>query len=331
MGIGELAYGVPLETALKDSIDGSGYVGLAEDEKTIAGITEQKALIEALTRCWAVSYLPQFLKEYEVLCVEREEQVELASGVVMMVRPDLLVRRRADGALLTWQLKTAKRVDEKWAAQWPLDQMTISEVLAVEAGLQKIQPGNDAVVSGVIVQGLVKGETKEYPKGSGEWYVNSPLLRAWKKMSDKPHPLGDWSARWAWTDESGNHTLGKGWRLVPVYTDYPGGVAGWIEWLQQNDPAILEQQIVTLQPILRAPHEMERWKRQVVLSELEIRASRDWDEPLDQFPMHTSSGNCVWPYKCTYFELCHGMAQPDDLELFKPRELNHKNEQLETK
>jgi len=115
-----------------------------------------------------------------------------------------------------------------------------------------------------------------------------------------------------------------------VWQDYPGGIAAWISWLQQNDPAILEQQIVTLQPILRAPHEMERWKRAVVRSEQDIRCNRqivaEGSDVDTLFPMHTSSGNCIWPYPCQFKEICWGMAQPDDESLFKLRELNHKQE-----
>lgn len=351
LGIGLAAAEQELEHSVGEAIKGSefGLLPPAEDQKELQGRAEQVALIEGIVRCWHLAYYPQFNVEYEVLAVEREEQVELAHGVVMMVRPDMLVRRRSDGALFTWQLKTTKRADEKWAAQWPLDGMTISEVLAVEARLKaefhepnyehrETVSGDEydarTGVSGVIVQGLVKGDQSEWPKGSGNWTFNSPLIYAWHNQSGKPHPRGEWSARFAWTDDDGSHRLGKGWRKLPVWSDYHGGIAAWLAWLQQNDPAVLSEQIVTLQPILRAPYEINMWQVGVVHSEREIREKRGLVENVvgglaRYFPMHSSSGNCIWPYKCSYFGLCHGNADPDDEQMFKPRELNHPQEVVE--
>lgn len=342
-GIGNLALGLELNASLAIAQEQAGYSKLSLNEHDATAACEQVAMIEALVKCWHTAFYPQFIAEYEVLAVEREEQVELAPGVMMMVRPDMIVRRRLDGAMFTWQLKTTKRADERWQAQWPLDQMTISEVLAVEARLKDENTFDGAspaapVVSGVIIQGLVKGDQSEWPKGSGNWTFNNPLIYAWHNESGKPQPQGNWTAKYAWNDEFGSHRLGKGWRKVAVWVDYPGGIAAWLAWLQQNDPATLQQQIVTLQPILRAPDEMERWQTSVVTSEKLIRAGREAlgnfnaAEPhygFDElFPMHTSNGNCMWPYKCACFDICHGMAQPDDSDLFKPRELNHKQEIL---
>src|SRR5262245_49312337 len=164
---------------------------------------EQMAIVEALVRTWYATRYAQFVEKYEVLAVEREYSVELAPGLVWMSRPDLVVRRKADGALFIINMKTTKRADERWMDQWPLDMQTLSEVVAVEHAMQ-------SKLSGVIILGLLKGEKAEYPKGSGQWYHNSPLIWAWHNESGKPHPRGEWTARYEWQDDEGNHRLGKG-------------------------------------------------------------------------------------------------------------------------
>jgi hypothetical protein len=310
------------------------------DERMVALIAEQCALIEGIVRAWHATKYQDFIAHYEVLDIEREENVELAPGVTWMSRPDLFVRRRGDGALFIVNLKTTKKVDERWISQWPLDAQTLSEVVAVEHRINSQDKHYGQVegiisptkLSGVIILGLLKGEQREYPEGSGLYYHDSPLIWAWNNVSGKPHPCGDWYPRWKWADEEGNHTLGKGWRKREVWLHYPGGMKAWIEHLAQTDPTILEEQVIQLPPILRSEQQIEGWKRAVVHQERQIRHNREleWSYYLDEtFPMSTSAGNCLWPSKCSYFGLCHENASPDDDTLYQIRVPNHPQEGLE--
>jgi len=122
-----------------------------------------------------------------------------------------------------------------------------------------------------------------------------------------------------------------------VWLHYEGGVRAWIAKLAVSDPAILEEQIVQLPPILRNDQQVEAWKEAVIEDEKEIRFNRDWvgkDSPsgdwyLDRhFPMSTSAGNCLWPGKCAYFAVCHENADPHDESLFRARRVNHPQEEL---
>jgi hypothetical protein len=323
------------------------------NERDIYLMEEQKALVEGIVRAWHVTRYDSFVKQYEVLDIEREESVELAPGVVWMSRPDLLVRRRSDGALFIVNLKTTKKADERWVSQWPLDAQTLSEVVAVEnrltaeahsqidAATWNAMEGNvpNVKLSGVIILGLLKGETLEYPEGSGLYYHNSPLIWAWNNVSGKPHPMGEWTPRWKWSDEEGNHTLGKGWRKREIWLYYPGGVKAWIEHLAASDPALLEEQVVELPPILRSEQQIQSWRHAVIHQERIIRHNRDHsiglgDHPLRQvfmdelFPMSTSSGNCLWPSKCSYFGICHENMSQDDDSLYQIRVPNHPQEGL---
>jgi len=96
---------------------------------------------------------------------------------------------------------------------------------------------------------------------------------------------------------------------------------------------------VELTPVLRSEYEVERWKRQKLPSEVEIREDRNYlhampdgdptkEELLDRwFPMSTADGNCVWPNECPMFQICHGTMR-DDLagNGFRPRNPNHPTE-----
>jgi len=302
------------------------------DERTEYLVGEQKALMCGIVNAWYLTGYSEFSHTYEVLGVEREETVELG-GLVWMSRPDILVRRKSDGSLFIINLKTTKRADDRWTAQWPIDQQTLSEVVAVEHRLNQDREEAALIkLSGVIILGLVKGEQLEYPKGSGKWYHNNPLIWAWHNESGKAHPRGEWTARYEWADDEGNHRLGKGWVKREVWIHYEGGVAAWVAHLAQVDPVILHNHILQLPPIMRDERQVQAWKRAVTSQELAIRIRRGALENAHPggidalFPMSTSAGNCLWPGKCDFFQICHENADPEDEQLYMPRVLNHPGE-----
>ena len=309
-----------------------------------ADIEEGIELAEALLRGWIAVRRDAILREFEIISIEREMHYDYSYRghiVRQLSRPDIVHRRRNDGAVFVRNLKTTSRVDDKWRTKWRYDMQTFSEALAVEAELGE-------PVAGTIMEGIVKGSRKAYPMGSGDYHWDSPLLFAWKRDGEPPMTEDQWYARYEWTC-TGPHEMGRGkpcpggrnHRLSGVHrsrvAERLGGVSGWISYLNVSDPALLQEQYVELTPILRSPYEIERWKRQALPREVEIRETREHliaddhmgpevrDELLDKwFPMSTSAGNCVWPSQCAYFEVCHGVAG-DDLEGngFRPRDPNH--------
>jgi PD-(D/E)XK nuclease superfamily len=327
-----LAVGSAIHTGIGSLLLGDGmswaYLGVYDalrqgldapiDDRAVKRQAELYALVEALLRAWGAVRLPYYRETFEVLDVEREEEpFDIGVGIKLMVRTDAVVRRKADGAVFIANWKTAKRCDRLWQEQWKYDPQTLSEVLPVEKRLGE-------KVSGVLIEGLVKGEELEYPKGSGEWYYNSPLIWAWHNETGKPHPRGDWSARYEWQDEDGSHRLGKGWRKAAVWESFDGGVAAWIEHLAQSDPMVLEEQFVPLPPILRSDWEIERWTKQVAYQERDIREASCLLRS-DEFPMHTGHGNCIRPSRCPFIPICWEGADPDD-ERYRPRTPNHSTE-----
>ena len=314
---------------------------------------EGQLLMEALVRGFASMRLPAILTTYEVVAIEREMSVDYSCAgrtIRQLSRPDIVLRRRADSALFIMNLKTASRVDDKWRTKWRYDMQTFSEATAVEAELGE-------PVAGTIIVGLVKGSRKDYERdlsatvGPGKFHwSDTPLLWAWKRDGGGPGVDDEWYARYEWQC-TGPHTMGNGRKCSGGAThklsgvrkacvsDRLGGVSGWISYLAVSDRQLLEEQFVELPPILRSAYEIERWKRQALPCEVEIRERRDQINSMDAddaaredlfdrwFPMSTADGNCIWPTRCQFFEVCHGTAR-DDLAGagFVPRNPNHANE-----
>ena len=321
---------------------------------------EAMLLVEALVRGWHAVRYRSVIETYDIIAVERELTVDYpcqGQTIRQLTRPDIILRRKVDGSVFIRNLKTASRIDDKWRMKWRYDMQTFSEALAVESWLGE-------PVAGTIMEGFVKGSREAYPKGSGDYHWNSPLTRVWKRAGEPPMTEDDWAGRYEWscTAPHGvgrskcignrNHRLGPGYRKVSV-TEFPDGVEGWINHLLTHDRALLEEQFVELTPIIRSPYEIERWKRQALPREVEIREHRDYidainksegtperlkypimydvdaqEEALDRFfPMSTADGNCVWPSACPFLEVCWG-TMGDDLEGngFAPRKPNHPQE-----
>jgi hypothetical protein len=292
---------------------------------------EAAALVEALVRAWAAVRLPAWLDEYDVLNVEREELLPLDVGMVLLTRADALVRRKGDGSLFLVNFKTAKQIDVVWREQWRLDMQTLSEVLPVEARLCMEHPFVAAEkLAGVIIEGLVKGGKSK----DGSISYQSPLTWPWAQQAI---PGAIYKGRYEWEsiDLDGsrrNRRLGRDWKRVPIWKE-SGGVKGWIEELLRTDRALVEEQFVTLPPILRSEWEIEEWKRATVVSEQSIRGCTiqlETDPELLPvlFQRHTSHGNCLRPSKCACYELCWGTAAADPVGsgLYRLRTPNHEYE-----
>lgn len=328
-------------------------------------ITEAGRIVKALVYAWCRVRGPLLLQEGEVLALEQEIDVDFPVGndtVRLMARPDVIYRRKTDGEVFIRNIKTVRKPNTTWREQWGLDMQTLSEPLAVDKWL-----GRDKC-SGVNIDGLLTGEVLEYPKGTGHYYHNTPLLYSWCKKgigNDPPFEVPDvWFSRYEWTC-AGPHKLGNG-RLCgggethrlsgvtkeDIETRYPGGVIGWIDYLLENDRSLVEEQLVELPPILRSEWHIERWKRMTLQREVRINEDAKllnfihdckideptqpgdpmpFDQTLDyKFPMHTSSGNCLRPGKCTFFDCCFGSSGEAPLQAgYVRREPNHPQEVTE--
>jgi hypothetical protein len=334
----------------------------------------QRTICEALIRGWARKVWPKLSAEFDVLDIEQEETLDVPVDeetiMRLLTRSDIIVRRRLDGRAFVINHKSISEPSEKKLQSLRYDTQSISEVLAAQARYDRTPmfPGTVSrptekdpefiTIDGVIYDLLVKGPRKvEYPKGSGVWHNASPLIWCYQKEGQTGITDNEIAARWEWSctepHKMGNghkceghkeHRLGKGWFRKLVTEVFPS-LDAWFEWLEVNEPGLIESQFQTLAPIMRTPWDVEVWKRSVLTEEWGIadraqiaRQAIKVDgfhgaEPLldTLFPKHTAHGNCFWPGKCQMFDVCWGAPQDDLLQIennqgqpmYAPRRANH--------
>jgi hypothetical protein len=233
---------------------------------------EQRALVEALIRAWAIVELPQIAEKYKVLAVEREiEPIEIAPKVKLQARVDAEMRVLETGDLHAYSLKTMKQWGEREEESYKSDLQGITEIWAIEQDIarrvarwqgiyealydlmngeyvfredrnilniwsyfSKKKPILEKVM-GVRFCFLLKGVWKKVEYDSGSQYVTySPLIRGYKRVT----PSGiNYAHSWFYPNpqnRSGKGALGKGWEPFNVW-EMEGGVKRWLEWLQTGE------------------------------------------------------------------------------------------------
>lgn len=321
-------------------------------------IKVQRALIEALGRGWIRYVYPTIERDYSIISLEQETRAPFeyeGDHFILLARADMVLQRKKDERILVRNLKTINEPSARKLAAFRYDTQTISEVLASEHAQQ-------SEVDGVIYDLLVKGKRKvEYPKGSGVWHNNSPLIWCYVKEGQSGITEDEIAAKWEYECKaphgSGkracpggkNHKLSPQWRRTLVTEVFPNGILDWFQWLEDNEPGFIKEQFHTLDPIMRSPFDIETWMRSVLSEEKmiatkaqmvrDVMADGSDVRPiagdlqsilpiLDQtFPKHTAHGNCLWPSQCPMFNICWGTAAVDPMaDGYMPRTPNHPEE-----
>ena len=337
---------------LNDTFDAHSIAFDGEQPADVAaamayGREEQLALAEALLRAWWVHEGAAFLEQFEVIEVEREGRAELTQmrvnprthgnittfdvdSLTLMFRPDALVRERASGDLYVVSWKTCATFGKRNVDQARHDMQSMSEVWGVEATHEGV-----VKVEGVLYKWVVKGR-RSLDRYDNLYKQNSPLIYGWVKRGDTPE-MDEWS--WAYDfekeDGSGVSRLGKGWRKVPIWREYEGGIRGWIDDLHRQSifPRhlnALEQTFPVSTPVERRVDEVESWKRQVVAQEQQIgialqELSQYPTPPVELvdelFPQYTHS--CHSYSGCQFLPICWEGAPAEPGELYQIRLANH--------
>lgn len=314
------------------------------DEQAI--IDEQSAHVEALVLAWCRVRLPRWQEEFEVVAVEQEDRIALSDDVVLAVRQDAIVRRKADGRMFVVNFKTVAQADERWMRQWETDMQIMTELLAAEARYGE-------QFGGVIIEGLVKGQRvgvdqwlKEVRGDDAKDKVHaridrSRLLYGYKTEGDPP--LTPKQYDWAGTTR-------KGWKKFRTWKEDFSGLNAdgmrafgaspidyWVRWLPEE---VVEQCFAIVPPILRDASRIESCVRQIVAIEQDISngtksinfaAAYDATEghieqaehQLDRyFPQNGHS--CIYPTRCGMFDMCWSAGISDDpTSLYRTRVDHH--------
>jgi hypothetical protein len=324
-------------------------------------LDQEVDLVKALVYGWSLVGYPRLIASYEVVegGIEQEEEISwlLSNGAPhtvanqvemrLLTRTDILAKSLQSGGAILFNLKSVGDPSERWRSSFTRDMQTLTEAMAVEARL-------GIKVDGVIIEGLVKGKNSEYPKGSGFWQSSSMLIYAWTRDntdSSLPGEQGgmEYATSWDYVCSSPhvmgngqrcpggkNHTLGKGFRKRPVRDCFSGGVYGWIDYLNRNDPATLESYFLQLPAISRDDFQVERWKRNKLHVEKERQDNAalvdakfiEGDKEgayllLDHYFNMNEGYQCL---SCAYHDICWGGADPMDESLWRPRTPNHLQE-----
>ena len=305
--------------------DCKGVLGaslMSQSEQLTHDITEGGQIVTALVYAWLRLKAPRLLGDGEILAIEKELTVDFEVATVagseivrLMARPDIIWRRHSDGTIFIRNLKTVRQADDRWREKWALDMQTLSEPLAVDqwmaANVEGGQP--DDKCGGVIVDGLVTGKiTSAKSQFGGLYHHNNQLVYAFRQEL----PTGAFMYQPAYK---------YGLQKVAVADCYPGGIIAWVDHLIEHHPAIVDEHIIELPPIIRSEYQIERWKRQVLPREVAIHrhakqcnveqlVGEHTELLLDKhFPMHTANGNCLYPGKCPCYNLCWGTAASDPI------------------
>lgn len=322
-----------------------GSRGLSVEEGTdeASVIEEQAAHVEALVLAWSRVRLPIWKADYEVVAVEQEDRVALSDDVVLAVRQDAIVRRRADGRMFVVNFKTTSSADERWMHQWETDMQLMTELLAAEQRY-------GGPFGGVIIEGLVKGARV----GVDQWlkevrgddakdkiasYIDrSRLLYGYKCDADPP--LTPQQYQWEGTTR-------KGWYKFRTWKEnflkdtsnnvYLGGTASdavdhslayWINWLPEE---VVEQCFAVVPPIMRDASRIESCVRQIVSMEKNVEigvaaatmGESVCAEMLDEF-FPQNGHSCIYPSRCAMHDMCWSVGISDDpSSLYRPRVDHH--------
>jgi hypothetical protein len=220
-----------------------------------------------------------------------------------------------------------------------VDMQSMSEVYGVEHTL-------GIKVEGVIYGWFVKGKRKK-DEYLGAYRQDSPLIYGWLRKGQTPED-DEWAWRYGWDTEEINPKtgravgtkLGKGFRLVPIWQEYPGGVQAWVDDLAAQRVAprhipALESIFPQSMPVSRRADEIESWRRQTVQQENRTRVSLDYagtvadaDDLDDHFPQSTHS--CYsFARPCDFYRACWTpavKADPLGSGLYTIRTMNHPQE-----
>jgi len=262
---------------------------------------EQACLAQALVWTFGRRRLATLLERFEVVEVEPEICWLLQDGqgwtqnIVMMSRPDAILRSREDGKLWTVSWKTAKRFDSGYVERLECDVQSLTEGLAVQAKYGE-EPG------GTFYTYFLKGD-KSLDAETGAKRYTSPLVRPYCQWSGVGEP--QYRATYKWFNEAGEEKrLGKGWERTDIWKSFD--MTDWLELLDggtiqpEANRDWLGEAVIEPDPRPFNPVYAERWRQKAVQQE------GDWISILqgNRIATQDETGCHVYNRKCTFYGVC---------------------------
>jgi hypothetical protein len=187
-----------------------------ETKEKVRVLKEQWALVEGLLRGWHKVRYPLLREDYEVVAIEEEFEVELAPGIRLMLRFDVVLRRKADGLLVVLDYKTLSYLSDDWQKQHEVSLQTLLYTWAASKHF-----GESSV--GIQYEGLTKGlrrmETAKSSPFEGKKVQLSPLVYGYHMPG-----AGLWQSEWP--------KGAKGWTKVYIPDHHKS--EEWVDLLEQE-------------------------------------------------------------------------------------------------
>ena len=323
------------QTMLESAAAGMAYQddeGFAQTLPEVAQMLaeEQAALVYALVWTFGKRHLASLLERYEVVAVEPEicwlvgwvgdspikikeehEDFEVpfvdSTAIVMMSRPDAVLRSREDGRLWVVSWKTTKMFSGESVEKLECDLQGLTEAMAVQSAYQE-------PVGGTFYTYLVKG-SKTFSKDDGVKRYGTPLVRPYSLL-------------WTGVGEprySVDYERTKGWAKVNIWEQME--MAEWMAILdawEGSDP--LAEAVAEPMPVPLNEKAAQRWLVEAVQNE------GDWMKVVSGERVATkNTDSCfVFNKKCFAFDYCHrGVTVEERLASGRwiPRVSNHAIEQ----
>jgi hypothetical protein len=284
-------------------------------------LVEQRDLILALALAWLRVRRDHWQAEYKVAAIEPEIKTTLYEDnnykVFLQSRPDVIAERLDDGALLQWELKSAKLVTQYWAPSWEHNLQLVGQQLAIEEWA-RANERDASSVGGACVEALLKGR-REKDKDTGIQRHQTALIYAYVSRGDGLLVPDQLSQTWK-----------RGWQKELVSKHMP--LEQWV--LQQLPLEEVVNKIVVVPPIKPSRWEIEQASEQWGLAaianyEQAMLINNTGDDSRrahllnKYFPQNTSQ---CWQFgKCRFFDLCFNPAMAEDPlgSGFVMREPNH--------
>jgi hypothetical protein len=309
-------------------------------------IDEQATLIEGLVWCFWAEMLPWLRTEFEILAAEKECLYVLGcdcglgdgvgepsdhaaklpsiagvlanpgcSGIVVMLRPDFIARRKSDGSLGVWDFKSSSG---------SLDVSEYEHSVQMALGCLAAEKMFGESCSHYYLLGLKKGRrSRPWKQETGIKKQESVLCYGYYRSASPPVQAEKWEFE---------YQRGKDWSKVPIWESSLSGDGTSAEtWALDVLPKEKRsEQLEILGPCQRPEHLLGDFLQQLVYEEQTWAANlaaTEADGALARFPQ---SWNChQWGRSCEFLPICRkypGLESPEAAltsEQFERREPNH--------
>lgn len=300
-GVTRLLKGEDIEQAIKETLDTytkevkKRGLEIRDDEDELFVFNEQLTLIEALIRVYEKIQLSKILEEYEVLEVEKEiiypltlsnlkhkqnciillgdemcNCPELNDNIILMSKPDVILRDKSTNNLVIYSLKTSSSWTDTNEKQNKYDDQGISELIATEYYYNHYADGTEALihpveqVEAIKMDFLIKGQRtslKDDSTGGYKRIQNSPLV----------HPYAQ-DAGFT-MNFSLKYTKAKGWYRINIWEEM--SIKEWVEFIFDNNYDELDAMIKTPYPYVRDEDDIQDWFDSTIQQETEVKEKLD--------------------------------------------------------